>query len=462
MSLAIRWRLTIWIALAFAITLGAVFFSVRIVVREILDDDVHEDLSRNFRELEGRVLIRGPNPEGLAELVNDFPFPVVILEPDGGAIAANGEADAESMQPSADELEAILADDKAFLSDAEISGDEFRVQSGAVSFGNETLILQVGRSTQAIEDVMQAINTILLGGGLLALLGVLGTAYFLARSALLPVEQMTKLAAEIEASDLTRRISARRKPSEIQKLADTFDAMLARLQAAFEQQRNFVMDVSHELRTPLTGLRGNIDVQLMRKELDAEERRQLELMSSEVQRLIRLTANLLYLAHAEADREIARLPIDLDDLCLEVVHQVSNVRKDVSLRFAHEEQIRTFGDRDLIKQLVLNLVDNAVKYSPEGGEVVVSLHRKDGLAELAVADSGSGIPADQAERIFERFYRVPNSQSRTVGGAGIGLAISRWIARVHGGDIRVESNDGQGSRFVATLPAEPDVEATSR
>jgi signal transduction histidine kinase len=135
-----------------------------------------------------------------------------------------------------------------------------------------------------------------------------------------------------------------------------------------------------------------------------------------------------------------------------VIHQASDIRQDVSVRLAHDGQLSVAGDRDLLKQLVLNLVDNGVKFSSAGGEVVVSLRRVDGSAEIVVADLGPGMPADQLELIFERFYRVPGNDSRTVGGAGIGLAISRWIARSHGGELRVESEVGQGSRFVVTLP----------
>jgi signal transduction histidine kinase len=212
------------------------------------------------------------------------------------------------------------------------------------------------------------------------------------------------------------------------------------------------MDVSHELRTPLTGLRGNLDVMLMDKSMDADTRAQLERMSAEVGRLIRLTSNLLYMAHAEAGREIARRPLELDALCLEVIYQARTLRDDVSLRLGHEEQVTVSGDRDLLKQLLLNLVDNAIKFSPAGGAVTVSLYERDDSAEIVVADQGPGIPEDQLGKIFERFYRVSNSESRTVGGAGIGLSISRWIAQVHGGGIRAESEVGSGTRFIVTLP----------
>ncbi len=280
----------------------------------------------------------------------------------------------------------------------------------ACSYRGEISIVQVGRSTQAIDDVLRTLTLILLAGGAIASLVVLAVGYWLARRTLRPVEQITRAAAEIEASDLKRRIGARGRPTEVQRLADTFDAMLARLESAFAQQRNFVMDVSHELRTPLTALRGNLDVMLMDKDLDVDSRAQLEKMSAEVGRLIRLTSNLLYLAHAEAGGTSSRRPVELDALCLEVIYQARALSNDVTVRLGHEEQVTVSGDRDLLKQLVLNLVDNAMKYSPQGGEVTVSLSRQGDEAEIIVADQGPGIPEDQLGKIFERFYRLANNQ----------------------------------------------------
>jgi two-component system OmpR family sensor kinase len=453
-GLSIRWRLTAWITGAFIVTILAIFIALRLVLGQILYGDVDSDLSKQLSNVQAEIGVRaGRDPSLLSDVINGFPFPVAIRNVNGDVLKQNGEADARAMAVSDRDIAGIVVENGSVDSDQTIRGEDFRVRSGRASIALDTVyIVQVGRSTQAIKDVLRTLDLILLGGGAIAAAVVLAVGYWLARRTLRPVEQMTRTAAEIEASDLTRRIGARGKPTEVQRLADTFDAMLGRLESAFAQQRNFVMDVSHELRTPLTALRGNLDVMLMDKSLDAETRAQLEKMSAEVGRLIRLTSNLLYLAHAEAGRQIAHRPVELDALCLEVVYQARTLRGDVAVRLGHEEQVTVSGDRDLLKQLVLNLVDNAIKYSPERGEVTVSLFERGDVAEIAVADQGPGIPADQLGRIFDRFYRVTDDQSRTVGGAGIGLAISRWIAQVHGGDIRAESDVGNGSRFIVTLP----------
>jgi two-component system, OmpR family, sensor kinase len=440
------------------LTLAAIFISLRLAFSQILYSDVESDLSENTGRVAAHLFIRGTTEErAVQDLVNQYLFPLVVRDLDGNVIATNNPGAAAATRLSSDEIGRIAGRGDIIDSTTTIQGEEFRVRSTRLVLANEPAgVIQVGRSTDAISQVMQAMTVILLGGGAIAVVVVLGAGYALARRALRPIEEMTELAAEIEASDLTQRIGVQRKPAEVQRLADTFDAMLARLESAFGQQRNFVMDVSHELRTPLTGLRGNLDVLLMDRNLDEQTRVQLERMSSEVARLIRLTSNLLYLAHAEAGREIARRPVELDELCLEVVHQARMAQSDVNLRLAHEEHVTVPGDRDLLKQLVLNLVDNGMKYTPSGGEVVVSLFQGPEGARIVVEDNGPGIQPDQLDQIFERFYRGSNSDARSVGGAGIGLAISRWIARVHGGDITVESEIGRGSRFIVSLPLHAD------
>jgi signal transduction histidine kinase len=237
----------------------------------------------------------------------------------------------------------------------------------------------------------------------------------------------------------------------VQKLADTFDAMLDRLEKAFDEQQHFIMDVSHELRTPLTVLKGNIDVMLMDPALDPEMRDQYERMSGEVSRLIRLTSNLLYMAGADAGREPERRPFELDVVCLEVARQGRDLRHDVKLNIGREDQVIVVGDRDQIKQMVLNLVENALKYTPSGGEVILSVYGNGTDASVSVADTGPGIPEEVLPNIFERFNR--GNERGLMGGTGLGLAISARIARAHGGRIDVSSEVGVGSTFTVRLPA---------
>jgi heavy metal sensor kinase len=334
---------------------------------------------------------------------------------------------------------------------------DLRIRSVRLSAGGEVAgVAQVGQSAEFINSTVRDIQRVLVIVAVAGVLAAIAIGYWLARSAVQPLQRVAAVAAEIEASDLSRRIGAERAPAEVQQLADTFDGMLDRLERAFGQQRDFVMDMSHEIRTPLTALRGNIDVLLLDDSLDADAREQLERMSGEVQRLVRLTSNLLYSAHAEAGREVARQSVDLDALCLEVARQARPLRPEVALRMGEEDQVTVVGDRDLLKQLVLNLVDNALKYTPEGGTVTLSLRKEGEMAKVVVEDNGPGIPPEQLPHIFERMYRAENGRRRT-SGAGLGLAISRWIASAHGGTIEVESEVGKGSKFTLTLPNERGV-----
>ena len=460
-SLGIRWRLTALIAVALLVVLAAMFAALRITVTEILESDLDTDVSERMGQISAQLAIAGSSDPGqLTELAQQSSFPVAVYDLDGNVVAASPTANTRLHAPSNEELARLLGGDTVTTT-VELGGVDYRLRSGRLVVGEQVVgVLQVGRSAETIQRVTRALTWITVGGGIGAVVIVLVVAYVISRSALRPIEEMTALAAEMEASDLTKRIRATGKPSEVQHLADTFDLMLERLENAFDQQKNFVLDVSHELRTPLTALRGNLDVQLMDSTLDDKVREQLERMSSEVARLIRLTSNLLYLAHAEAGREVASMPVDLDSLCLDVLHEMKGVRSGVALRLDHSDAVTVQGDPDLLKQLLLNLVDNGLKHTPPDGEVKVSLYQEGPTVQVVVEDTGSGIPTDQLKHIFERFYRGANSRNRP-GGSGIGLAISRWIAQVHGGDITVETELGRGTKFTVRLATDGQRDATS-
>jgi signal transduction histidine kinase len=377
----------------------------------------------------------------------------VIRNPKGAVVAAASGLEMQALLPDPPQMEAVLKGDTVSRTIEVAEGDKLRLRTSPLTFGGEVIgILQVGEDAQLTTRPLDRLQTLLvaevIGGVILALI----IAYWLARGAVNPLQKVIDVAAEIEASDLYRRIGTKGSPREIQKLADTFDAMLERLSVAFQQQRNFVLDMSHELRTPLTALRGNIDVLLMDERLDQEARSQLGRMSAEVARLIRLTSNLLYLAHADAGREVDRRPVELDVLCLEVYRQTKDIHPEINFRFGPEDQVTVVGDSDLLKQLILNLVDNSLKYTPAGGEVTLSLYRDEACARIIVRDTGPGIEPDRIPLIFQRFYRAGVGGVRAGGGAGIGLAISDWIAKAHGGEITVSSEVGKGSVFTVVLP----------
>jgi len=468
MSLSIRWRLAAGIIVAFVITLAALFFTVHFALQRILTDDLDDGLTEDATLVLVQVAVASDiNPQN-QHLVDDIQrnasateartaFITILRDPQGNAVVWTRGVQEQNLALTPEELERVLAGD-VLKRTVDLPGEkEWRVRTQRLTVGrnvaggpNVVGVVQVARLTEPAVNPVNTLLGILIAEGIAAVVLTVGVALWLSRGAVKPLQRVIDVAAEIEASDLRRRIHAERQPEEVQKLADTFDAMLERLDSAFQEQRNFVMDVSHELRTPLTVLKGNLEVMLMEPDLGSELRAQYEMMSAEVSRLIRLTSNLLYMASAQAGREPERRPVELDIVCLEVVRQSRDLRPDVKLGLKHEDQVTVLGDRDQIRQMVLNLVENAVKYTPGGGEVALSLSRNGSYAELAVSDTGPGIPQDILPHIFQRFYR--GNQRGVMGGTGLGLAIADRIARSHGGDIAVKSSVGKGSTFTVRLP----------
>lgn len=310
---------------------------------------------------------------------------------------------------------------------------------------------------QPLDAVYQALHTLLLllvGGGLLAILVAVGVGYVTARNALRPLEQVTETAMQItRADDLSRRIPLSTSPEgEVGRLVLAFNETLERLERLFEIQRRFLADVSHELRTPLTTIRGNVD--LIRR-MGAADDVSLDAIASEIERMTRMVQDLLLIAQAETGKlPLARKEVELDTLMLEVYKQARILAEGkAQVRIGSEDQARTLGDKDRLKQVFLNLIDNAVEHSDEDGLVVLDLVCQERWAILSVKDNGPGIHEEELEHIFERFYRVDRSRKRkALGGTGLGLSIAHWIVRSHGGHIEVKSELGEGTTFRVWLP----------
>jgi signal transduction histidine kinase len=283
----------------------------------------------------------------------------------------------------------------------------------------------------------------------------LGVGWLVAGRVLAPIARITRVANEIQASELSRRIELPGADDELKRLADTFDSMLERLDAAFAAQRRFVADASHELRTPLAIIRTNLDVALAPGATEEDRRRGAEAIQRAIGRMARLTDDLLALARLETPH-VRREQVDLGAVLADAAEDYEAAAAARSLRLEREAGPRALvaGDRDVLKRAVANLLDNAVRLAPEGSRVQLRVGIDDGWAWLAVADEGPGIaPADQ-QRIFERFARADTSRSRGRGrgGSGLGLAIVREIASAHGGGVRLDSQPGSGSTFALWLP----------
>lgn len=334
-------------------------------------------------------------------------------------------------------------------------GGQLRVLTRRVLYEDQLVAyLQVGRDLSALNRTVSQLRTALVAGGVLAAAIAGAVAYALAYQALKPFSRIVEDSRSIGADDLDRRLPPSYGVREVNRLAQSYNALLDRLRTAFDLQRRFVADASHELRTPLTTIRGNLEVLLLDPDLSAPTRDALRQVSGETARMSRLINNLLLLARADAGQ--ARPPsqlVDLHALVLETVSQARSAKPPVGITLGQEDQAFVAGDADQLKQVLLNLLDNAVKYTPAGGWARVSVYREGAWAKLEVADNGVGIAPEDRERIFDRFYRgerVPTPRGTT--GSGLGLSIATWVVRAHGGRIGVESTLGGGSVFTVWLP----------
>ena len=299
------------------------------------------------------------------------------------------------------------------------------------------------------------LRVLVLGGVLASLAGIL-IGWAVAGGALRPVSAMVEAARRVaRAQDFGHRLPSANPRDELGRLASAFNEMLAALEKVFDNQRRFVADASHELRAPLATLQGNLELLERAAGLPEGERRAIwQDVRDEVRRLSRLVNDLLSLARAEAGQGLALRPVELDRVVTDVLRAMRTEVAQHRLLVEHLEPALVMGDADRLRELLVILLDNAVRYTPAGGEIRVGLTSEPGReVALSVADTGIGIAAEDLPRIFDRFYRADRARSRATGGTGLGLAIARRIVEAHGGRIEVESQPGRGSRFTVRLPA---------
>lgn len=289
-----------------------------------------------------------------------------------------------------------------------------------------------------------------LGGGLVAF----GAGWIVARRALHPVTALTNAAAAIaESRRFSERVADGQSHDELGRLADTFNQMLSSLQDTYESQVRFVAAASHELRAPLTVIQANLDL-LQTASMPGEDRvTAVAEASAEASRMARLVGDLLVLARADAGIPIRRESVELDRVTIEVLGEAHHLARGHHLELAHVEPCAVWGDRDRLKQLLLNLVENAIKYTPSTGRIEVAITNREGDAMVEIRDSGVGISNEDLPHVFERFFRADPARSRDPGGSGLGLSIAQWVTAQHGGTITITSQLGQGTIVSVRLPA---------
>jgi two-component system OmpR family sensor kinase len=460
--LPIRWRLTLYIALAIGTILLLLGLALFFLLREALLSNV-EDTARSRALTAARSIRAGEklSRKGVEQLTLDGVF-VIVRDRKGRVLTqtVNLPMEGQARDPV---WQRALSSGNAASGTAELSqqAPDYVYAIPVETLFGHTRVVEAGKSYESAQEVIGAVETVLAAGIGAALLLSIGGAYLLARAALRPVEAVTSAAREMGEGDLAKRLPVANPKDEIGQLATTINGLLARLEAAFARreealarQRRFAADASHELRTPLTSISGHarmLDEWALEKDPE-RARRSARSIRQEAGRMRSLVEALLALTRGDEGAPLAVGRHDLATLVEEAV-QTARVTADgkISIEYAPPKPgvMATF-DRVSVLQLAGILLDNAVKYTPEGGEVTVRVREDEGRAELEVSDTGVGIADAQVPLIFERFHRA--DPSRTKDGAGLGLSIARQIAEAHGGTIEVKSKPDEGSTFTLRIP----------
>ncbi len=449
---SVRVRLALWyvgvMVVVLAVYIAAVFELVRTNASGVLDEQLRVDFDWASDMLaqrpDGTIAPYDETGEG------DSPW-LQVWSLNGHLLYDTPEARRNPV-PASDQL-AVKADEQIVT----VPGvsPPYRILSGPSRIGGQPVVVQVARSELTITQSMKQLLFVLLLGLPFGVAAAGLGGYSLARRALAPVDRMSERARLITAERLKERLPVDNPDDELGRLATVFNETLTRLESSFEQMRRFTADASHELRTPLTVIRSVGEVGLRGRRDEVAYREIIGSMLEEVDRLARLVDRLLMLSRADTGQsKLSTDIVDLSELADEVAAQLGVLaeEKQQSITLERTGAPRWTGDRLVLRQALLNLVDNAIKYSPVGGRITIRVAESPAAAVVEVSDTGPGIPEELQSRIFDRFYRLDKSRSRDNGGTGLGLSIAKWAVEVNGGQLTLEKTNGVGSTFRITLP----------
>jgi heavy metal sensor kinase len=454
----IRWRLTLWNSLGLAVMLLVFAGLVYGLLRHALYGQIDRRLLDAFGQLEQDTGIATEPDARLRHWIYEWRehenLSAVVYDAEG-KVWERTEQLAVGSVPPAPPVAATghRLQDKAIP----ILGRQ-RALSGSVVVGDRPSTVLIMAPLEDVDHELAELGTVLATAVPIVLLLSGGLGYVLARKALAPMEQLRRSTEEITAERLDRRLPVLNREDELGRLTETFNAMIGRLERSFAEIRRFTADASHELRTPLTAIRTEAEVALAKPMTLAEHEQLLGSILEECDRLTRLTDQLLALAREDVRAACqARERVDLAALVGEVAETMRPVADAKELRLHVEVNGASWvlGDAARLREVFFNLIDNGIKYTPEGGEVVLRVGQNGLEAVVTVRDTGMGIAPEHLPHVFDRFYRVDKARSRAEGGTGLGLSIAQNIAAAHGGRIELASTPGQGTTCTVRLPAEP-------
>ncbi len=411
----------------------------------LIQGEGRPEIALRLYSTDGIVLERTPSTESLPSIDPR----AVLRAPAGSAFDA-----VASLIPPLMEASPVTPDPGSAFGLLTTPAQRWRVYvlpfHGVQNAGSIEALTPLGQLDASIQAFRLTLPILGLSGLFVALLG----SWAIAGRALRPIANMISTAQTITLShDLSRRIESPANHDELDRLATTFNEMLASLEIAYQTQQRFVADASHELRAPLTAIQGNVELLRRQRSMsDADREEALAELERESARLSRLVADLLMLARADAGIALKRCPLDLDAIVLDAFREARHLSRGQILKLDPFEPARVEGDEDRLKQLLLILLDNALKYTPTTGTVTLGLRRCGMDVEVLVRDTGIGIPPEDLPHVFERFYRADPARNRDLGGTGLGLPIARWIAEQHEGEVRLESQPGEGTKAMVRMP----------
>jgi heavy metal sensor kinase len=458
-KLSIGVRLTLWYVAIFAV--GELLFgaSMFLILRHNLYDLVDDGLESQIEDLKNFFVAQQKDvtPARLREEM----AAIYDHEHAGDFLAVHdqsGELIYRSRFLQTHELVLSQPDqvNRPLLRTRRIDGEHFRFAFEKLNVDGRVYTLEMGAPAEDAVETLELFRSYLLIFALLLLLVSAGVGYWMSRKALAPVDALVRTARDISGTNLHRRLQTLKTGDELQRLTDTLNEMLDRIESAFQKITQFTADASHELRTPVSLIRTEAELALRRSRTEAEYEESLRQILKEAERTTLLIEQLLELARADSGRgSLIMQPVDLPAVVRSVVSGWQQVAKARSLQFSADIcklDASVMGDATLLRRLADILLDNAFKYTPSPGSVRLGLEVREETAVITVKDSGAGIAQEDQVKIFERFYRVDKARSRGQGGVGLGLAIAEWIVLQHRGAISVESRPDEGATFRAELP----------
>ncbi|MCM3881223.1 MAG: heavy metal sensor histidine kinase [Vicinamibacterales bacterium] len=460
--MTLRTRLAVIYAAIFSVLLGGLSaVSYRVLARQ-LDADATARLVELTDGLHGYLrfdhgastIASDPNDPDQAAFIQEATQYYQIYNASTGSLVVQSDA-IEPLGLQFTPAEVLAFRDQPKLHDIRTDYGRMRLSNSLVSAAGDLYLLQVAVSLNPVDRALNAFLDMLLWVVPISLVVAMLAGRWMVGLGLVPLVRLAAATHAIDVSNLQQRLPVRGAGDELDEVATAFNDTLARLERAVREMRQFSTALAHELRTPLAALRGEIELALLKRHPADEESRHLASQLEEIDRLKQMIAQLLTLARAEAgDIAVARTPVDLGALTASLVDQLEPVAqaKSIDLRLELGGTATVQGDGEWLERLVLNLVDNAIKFTPEGGRVSVAVRRDGEHAIVEVSDTGIGIAPDAQPHIFEPFFRGDPSRSAGAEGAGLGLSLVKWIVDRHNGRIQVQSSPGKGSTFTILLP----------